>query len=276
MAPRFGILGSLEVSDGDVRLDLAPGRQRALLALLVLHANEPVSADRLIEALWAGVPPASAQKVLQGYVSQLRRVLPADTIATRGSGYELRADNTDAREFEGLVEQARAEDPAAAARSLRRALGLWRGRALADFEYEDWALGEADRLEELRLVALEDRLEADLGLGGGPALVPELERLMAEHPLRERLRGQLMLALYRSGRQAEALEAYRDGRRLLDEKLGLTPSPFLEELERRILRHDPDVAPQRGFAVPAAIARRGRTFALAGVLLLAAAGAAAG
>jgi DNA-binding SARP family transcriptional activator len=167
MTPRFGILGPLEVSDGDVRLDLATGRQRALLALLVVHANEPVSADRLIEALWAGAPPASAQKVLQGYVSQLRRVLPADTIVTRGSGYELRADDTDAREFEGLVERARGEDPAAAARSLRRALSLWRGRALADFEYEDWALGEADRLEELRLVALEDRLEADLGLGGG-------------------------------------------------------------------------------------------------------------
>src|SRR5436190_20101388 len=197
MPVAFRILGPLEAWADDRELPLGSGRQRALLALLLVHANEVVSTDRLIEELWAGRPPASAQKVLQGYVSQLRRALPAEAILTRGSGYLLASPETDAAEFERLVEQARAEPADAAAATLRRALALWRGAALSGFEYEDWAQNETARLEELRLAALEARIEAELELGRHALLVPELEALVAEPSLRERLRALLVRALHR-------------------------------------------------------------------------------
>src|SRR4029077_1050010 len=187
MPLRFLLLGPLEVREDGREIRLGAGRQRALLALLLLHANERVSVDRLADELWEGNPPATAQKVVQGYISQLRRALPEDVIATRGSAYELRASATDVVEFEKLVERAAGEDPSTAARTLRAALELWRGRPLVDFEYESWARAEAARLEELRLVALEERIDADLQLGQSARLVPELEPLVAAHPMRERL-----------------------------------------------------------------------------------------
>ena len=272
----FRLLGPLEVWEDGREISLGTGRQRALLALLLVHSNELVSADRLIEELWAGNPPASASKVLQGYVSQVRRALPPETIATQGPGYVLAAGETDADEFARLVEEASTLEPGEAAPLLRRALGLWRGRPLAEFEYEDWAQAAIARLEEQRLAALEERIDADLELGRHARVVAELEALVAEHPLRERLRGQLMLALYRCGRQADALEVYRQGRRALVDELGLEPSPFLEQLEKQILTHDDALAaPPRRLPVPPALARRGRLIALAGALVLAGAVAAA-
>ncbi len=240
------ILGPLEVSDGGRIVELGAGRQRALLALLALHSPEIVATDRLIEELWGGSPPPTAAKALQNLVSQLRRSLGADAIATRPPGYGLRldADDLDARRFERLAAEAHRllqEDPGRAGQTLREALGLWRGRALADFAYEDFAQSEIARLEELRLGAIEDRVDADLALGRAAKLVPELEPLVSAHPLRGRLRGQLMLALYRSGRQADALDVYRSGRRLLDEELGLEPDNELQRLEKAILNHDPSL-----------------------------------
>src|SRR5581483_4267908 len=254
----FRLLGPLEAWEDGREIDLGTGRQRALLALLLVHVNEVVSADRLIDQLWAGHPPASAPKVLQGYVSQLRRVLPADTIRTRHPGYVLVSDETDAQEFVRLVDEASAAGPAEAASLLERALALWRGRPLAEFEYEDWAQVHIARLEGRRRAALEDRIDVDLELGRHAQLVPELEALLAGDPLRERLRSQLMLALYRSDRQADALEVYAQGRKKLDE-LGLEPSPSLDELQLAILRHDAGLAPPpRPTALPSALARRGR------------------
>jgi DNA-binding SARP family transcriptional activator len=240
------ILGPLEVSDDGRVVELGAGRQRALLALLALHAREIVATDHLIEELWGGSPPPTAAKVLQNLVSQLRRSLGADSIATRPPGYSLRldADDLDARRFERLAAEGHRlleEDPGRAGQTLLEALGLWRGRALADFAYEDFAQSEMTRLDELRLGAIEDRIDADLAMGRATELVPELEPLVSAHPLRERLRGQLMLALYRSGRQADALEVYRSGRRLLDEELGLKPDDELQRLERAILNHDPSL-----------------------------------
>jgi DNA-binding SARP family transcriptional activator/streptogramin lyase len=234
----FRILGPLEVREDGRELPLGTGRQRALLALLLVHANELVSSDRLIEELWSGRPPPSAQKALQGYVSQVRRALGADAILTKSSGYVLAATDTDAQEFERLTKLAADQDPDEAACTLEQALVLWRGRALEEFEYEEWAQLEIARLEELRLAATEQRIEAELQLGHHAQLVPELETLVTDHPLRERLRGQLMIALYRSGRQSDALDVYRRGRRVLHDELGLEPSPFLTELERQILGHD--------------------------------------
>jgi DNA-binding SARP family transcriptional activator/outer membrane protein assembly factor BamB len=240
------ILGPLEVSDDGRVVELGAGRQRALLALLAVHAREIVATDRLIEELWGGSPPPTAAKALQNLVSQLRRSLGADSIATRPPGYSLRldADDLDARRFERLAAEGHRlleEDPGRAGQTLVEALGLWRGPALADFAYEDFAQSEITRLNELRLGAIEDRIDADLAMGRATELVPELEPLVSAHPLRERLRGQLMLALYRSGRQADALEAYRSGRRLLDEELGLEPHDELQRLEKAILNHDPSL-----------------------------------
>ena len=240
------ILGPLEVSDDGRVVELGAGRQRALLALLALHAREIVATDRLIEELWGGSPPPTAAKALQNLVSQLRRSLGAAAIETVPPGYSLRldADDLDARQFERLAAEGHRlleEDPGRAGQTLREALGLWRGRALADFAYEDFAQSEIARLDELRLAAIEDRIDADLAMGRATELVPELEPLVSAHPLRERLRGQLMLALYRSGRQADALEVYRSGRRLLDEELGLEPDDELQRLEKAILNHDPSL-----------------------------------
>jgi len=234
----FGILGPLEVREDGRELPLGTGRQRALLALLLVHANELVSSERLVEELWSGRPPPSAQKALQGYVSQVRRALGADAILTRSSGYVLVATGTDAEEFERLTRLAADQDAHEAALTLERALALWRGRAFEEFEYEEWAQLEIARLEELRLAATEQQIEAELELGHHARLVPELETLVADHPLREQLRGQLMVALYRSGRQSDALDVYRRGRQVLHDELGLEPSPFLTELERQILGHD--------------------------------------
>ncbi len=239
----FGILGPLELEDDGRSVALPAAKHRALLAILLLHANELVSSDRLIEELWAGQPPPSARKTLQTYVSKLRQVLGGAALVTRPAGYELRVEpgRLDLHRFERLVAESREAAPREAAAKLRDALALWRGPALADIAYEPFAQAEIARLEELRLSALEERIEADLALGRHRELAGELEALITEEPLRERLRGQLMLALYRSGRQAEALDAYRRARQTLVEELGIEPSPALQQLERRILAQDPEL-----------------------------------
>jgi DNA-binding SARP family transcriptional activator len=248
----FRLLGPFDVVANGRSVRLGGAKQRALLAILAIHANEIVPADRLIEQLWPGDPPESATNTLQGYVSRLRKVLDSNgsnggepIIVFRAPGYILRMppEQIDVRRFERLLGEAEARaltgDAVAAAASLREALGLWRGAPLADFTYEEFAQPEIARLEELRLKAVEERIDAELSCGRHAALVPELEALVAEHPLRERLRAQLMLALYRSGRQGEALAVYRDARRIMQEELGLEPTRALSELERSILQQDP-------------------------------------
>jgi DNA-binding SARP family transcriptional activator len=253
----FGILGPLEVRDGGATLTLGAPRQRAVLALLLLHPNQVVPADRLIDELWGDEAPETAKVILQGYISGLRKILGAHRIATRAAGYviELEPDRLDLLRFEALLVEAGARaaegEPAAAAARYRDALRLWRGPALVDFAYESFAQAPISRLEELRLTALEKRIDADLALGRHADLVAELESLVAEHPLREPFRAQLMLALYRSARQAEALDVYRAGRRLLVDELGIDPSQALQELEQAILRQDAGLAP----GLPAAAAR---------------------
>jgi len=242
----FRLLGPLEVTrDGRV-LQLGRAKERALLAVLLLHANQVVSADVLTDRLWGDDPPATASKALQVYVSRLRKALGADALVTRAPGYfvSVAPGQLDLHRFEELVTRAQGAEPAAASAVLREALSLWRGAPLADFAYEAFAQAEIARLEELRLGAIEQRVEADLALGRESELVAEVERLLTEHPLRERLRGQLMLALYRSGRQAEALAVYQDGRRRLDDQLGLEPSESLKQLQRQILAHDPALEPR--------------------------------
>ncbi len=248
----FRILGPLEVLRGDGSLPLGGAKQRALLAALLLHANEVVSSDRLIEELWGDHPPETGGKALQVRISELRKLLEPDRgrgepnrlLLTRPPGYLLRLEpeQLDLTRFERLWSEARdalGRDEAAGARAkLDDALALWRGGALADLAYEPFAQVEIARLDELRLAALEDRIDADLALGRHAEVVGELEARIAERPLRERLRRQLMLALYRSGRQAEALEAYRETRRVLVEELGIEPSRWLQELERAILTQD--------------------------------------
>jgi DNA-binding SARP family transcriptional activator len=235
----FGLLGPLEVRAGGEVLAIGRPKQRALLAILLLHANRVVTREHLIDELWGEEPPETAVKALQTYISQLRKLLPAETLLTRPRGYvlEVGAEAVDLLRFERLVTEARAAVPDRAAQQLREALALWRGPALAEFADEPFARAEAARLEDLRLTALEARIEADLALGCHAELVGELELLIAERPTRERLRAQLMLALYRSGRQAEALETYQDARAALGE-LGLEPGPALKLLERQILAQD--------------------------------------
>ena len=273
----FRVLGSFEVVDYDGPVALGAPKQRALLAVLLLHRAEPVSSDRLIDEIWGEQPPVTANKQVQGYVSNLRKVLPDGLLVNEGRGYALRVEpgQTDVDRFEALVAQGRRAledgDALTAGGVLREALGVWRGPALAEFAYEPFALSEIARLEEARLAALEDRIDADLGSGEHARLVGELEGLVRECPLRERLRGQLMLALYRSGRQADALQAYRDARRELLDELGLEPGRTLQQLERAILAHDPALDPpgRRAARRPAATAKRG----LRGGTLIAAAGA---
>jgi DNA-binding SARP family transcriptional activator len=220
----FNILGPIEAIEGDRPLALAGAKQRALLGMLLLHANEPVSSDRLIEALWGGDARDEAVKSLQMAVSRLRKALDAggaagaggELIVTRSPGYELRVDpqQLDVARFEDLVSQGRrvlaAGDARAARQHFDRALGLWRGPPLADLAYEAFAQAEIARLEELRLNTIEYRVQAKLALGNHDEVVGELEGLVSDHPYRERLRGYLMLALYRSDRQADALQAYQD------------------------------------------------------------------
>jgi DNA-binding SARP family transcriptional activator len=239
----FRILGPLEVVDDDRAIDLGPPQQRALFAFLLLNANEVASSDRLAEALWPVEIPRTAAKAIQVYVSALRKALGVhrEVLETRGSGYRLRVapGQLDLHEFERLLDTARGADAAARAASLRQALGLWRGAPLADFEYESFVQAESARLGELRQLAVEGRIEAELELGAGPELVGELQALVAARPLQERPRALLMRALYRAGRQSEALDVFREGRQLLDDELGLEPGLELRDLERAILRQDP-------------------------------------
>jgi YVTN family beta-propeller protein len=281
----FRVLGPFEVSERGELLEVGAGKQRALLALLLLRPGEVVSTDRLIDALWEERPPASALNSVHIYVSQLRKALGNGRLKTRGHGYllALEPEQLDLGRFERLLAEGRellAEGEAErAAEALRAALALWRGPPLSDFASEPFAHGEIARLEELRLAALEERIEADLALGRHAALVSELEALVREHPLRERLRAQLMLALYRSGRQAEALDAYQQAHRMFAEELGLEPGRTLQELEGAILRQDAQLDPPRSqAATPIGRARRrgGVLIAIGAVLLLSAAIAVAG
>ncbi len=244
------LLGPLVARVDGVTVALPGGRPRAVLARLLLEERRVVSAEALIDALWGHRPPASAPKVLQAHISQLRKVLGPGAIETQAPGYRVTGAAADLARFEELTESARLEQsPTKAARLYAQALELWRGRALGEFRGEPFALA-ARRLEELRLDALGARIEAELSLGEHKRLVGELVALVAQEPLREQPRRQLMLALYRSGRQAEALACYREGRRLLVDELGIEPSPALQELERAILRHDVTTEPERSARGP--------------------------
>jgi DNA-binding SARP family transcriptional activator len=237
----FHILGPLEVVDGEEVLHLGGQKQRALLALLLLDPNRVVSTDRIVDALWGEQPPRTAATSLQNFVSQLRKLVGPETLVTKPPGYELRlsGEQLDLERFRRLVDEARGEPAEERAEGLRRALALWRGPPLADLGFESFAQSEIVRLQELRLAVVEDRVEAELEAGRHAELAGELETLAEEHPLRERLRAQLMLALYRAGRQAEALQIYHDTRRVLVEELGIDPSPSLQQLHGSILRQDP-------------------------------------
>jgi predicted ATPase/DNA-binding SARP family transcriptional activator len=246
---RVRILGPFHLEDGGRRITIGGVRQRAVLADLLLHANEVVPSERVLVDLWGEDAPPSAANALQAAISRLRRVLPASRLITTGPGYMLRIfpAEFDVAQFEQLIFEGRdalaAGTAAEAVQLLDQAMMLWRGPPLADFRYEPFAQAEIARLEELQLACLEERNEARLALGSPGALTAELGRMVNDHPLRERLRGQLMLALYRSGRQTEALETYREFRNVLREDLGLEPSSALRELEAAILRHDPVLAP---------------------------------
>jgi predicted ATPase/DNA-binding SARP family transcriptional activator len=248
---QFSLLGPLSVSSNGEPIALGGQKRRALLAVLLLEANQAVSRDRLIDALWGEEPPDTARNTIQVYVSQLRKLLPEGMLETAPPGYRLTVDTDaiDLFEFVRLSEEGRTAlstgDAARAADTLRNALALWRGAPLADLPWEPFAQAEIVRLEELRLTAQEDRIDADLALGRHGQLVGELEGLVAEHPLRERLRAQLMLALYRSGRQADALAVYQRARRTLVDELGIEPTESLRQLERAILAHDPSLEVQQ-------------------------------
>src|SRR5829696_7758970 len=268
----FRILGPLEAEDEGRLVPLGGSKQRAVLAILLLHRGEAVSVDRLVDELWGEQPPDTATKTVQVYVSRLRKELGQDVVITRGGGYvlDIEPGQLDAERFERLTLEGRYAlergEARGASELLRQALDLWRGPPLGDLAYERFAQSHIARLEELRLVALEHRIEADLALGNHAALIPELETLVREHPARERLRAHLIIALYRSGRQTDALASYRDARRALVEELGLEPSRELQELERAILAQDP--------AIDAPARRGGVLVGLGGGLLLAAAVAA--
>jgi DNA-binding SARP family transcriptional activator len=248
MMIRFRLLGPVEALVDGERTKLPGGKPTALLARLLLEPGRVVAVDTLVDDLWRE-PPASAHKIVQVYVSQLRKALGADAIETRPPGYLVSAgpEESDLSRFERVAQEARdTREPVRRAQLLRGALALWRGPALAEFRDEPFADAAARRLAELRLYALEELIDAELELGEHARLVPELEALVEQEPLRERPRGQLMLALYRSGRQAGALEHYRAGRTLLVEELGIEPGPALQELERAILRQEAALAEPRG------------------------------
>ncbi len=243
-AIQFRLLGPLEVYRDGEQIDVSGAKPRALLAMLLLHVGEVVSTDRLIDALWGERPPRTAGNTLQAHVAALRRPLGPDVVLTRAPGYELSAKrgDLDIARFEDQAAAghvALADSPDRASRLLTQALSLWRGPALADFAFESFAQAERARLDDLRLAAWEDRIEADLALGRHAQAVAELEALLTEHPLRERPAGQLMVALYRSGRQAEASRVFHAVRTRLSDELGMEPRPALRELHDRILDHDP-------------------------------------
>jgi YVTN family beta-propeller protein len=271
----FRILGPLEAEENGRLLALGGARQRALLALLLLHANVVIPRDRLIGELWGERAPETAATALQGYISGLRKALGAERILTRGRGYLLVVERgaLDLGYFEQLAREGRAAlvagDARRASAKLSEALALWRGTPLGDLDSAPVAHAESQRLEELRSRALEDKFEAELALGHHAEIIAEVEAAAARHPLRESLRGQLMLTLYRCGRQADALEAYQDVRRLLVGELGLEPGTALVNLEQAILRHDPALEPP---AAPAAIGgRSGRRWVAAlGAVVIAA------
>src|SRR5919108_6010284 len=247
----FRILGPLEVRRDLAALPLGGRKQRALLAALLLHPNESVSAERLAIALWGDDAPAGAVKTVQVHVSRLRKALGnGNIVTTTPAGYRLQVqpDELDAERFERLIEDGRralsAGRPDEAADVLREALALWRGPPLADLAFEPFAQREIARLEEQHLSAIEARVEADLARGEHAELIAELRRLVGEHPTSERLAGELMLALYRSGRQAEALDAFQDARHKLADELGIEPGPELQALHEAILRHDQSLALQ--------------------------------
>ena len=274
----FRILGPLEVVRDGESVVLGATQQRALLAVLVLHRGEMVSIDRLVDELWGERASATAAKTVHVYVSRLRKQLGSDVIATHGRGYRLAVEpeHVDVAQFEALcVEGRRALSEGDATRASARlgsALALWRGEPLADLTYERFAESAIGRLQQARLAALEDRIEADLALGSDGELVPELESLIASNPLQERLRGQLMLALYRAGRQADALAVYRQTSVLLRDELGIEPGPELRELERAILAHDPALQRQSSGSPRERGSSRRRAPAIAGgvsLLLLA-------
>jgi DNA-binding SARP family transcriptional activator len=238
--PDFRILGPLEVFDETGPLLLGGLKQRAVLAMLLLEPGRIVSVDRLVDALWGEQPPRTATTSLQNFISQLRKTLGPEVLETKPPGYRLRIrpGELDLDRFRVTVESARGADPRTRAEKLRHALALWRGPALADLTYEAFAEPHVAYLEELRLATLEDRIDADLALDAHPELIGELEVLVEEYPMRERLRGQYMLALYRAGRQAEALQAYAEGRRILVDQLGIEPSRDLQQLHGAILRQE--------------------------------------
>jgi DNA-binding SARP family transcriptional activator len=276
----FRILGRFEVLDAGRELALGGAKQRAVLVVLLLHRRDVVSIDCLVDELWGERPPPTAIQTVRVYVSRLRKTLGDGVLETRGRGYRLafEPDQIDAERFDALVADGRAAlesgDAGRAAKLLAAALELWRGPPLEEFAYEPFAQGEIARLEEARLAALEDRVDAELRIGRGAELVAELEQLVAEHPLRERLVAGLMSALYRSGRQADAVAIYRATRQHLVEELGLEPGPALRDLEQRILRHDPTLA-RAGAAIRAPRPRGSRIRLAATTLALGAVVAAA-
>jgi len=243
----FRVLGPIEVSDGNRNLPLGGFRQRLVLSALLLHPNRSVTTDWLVDAVWGEAPPRTARKTLQVYISRLRSLLGAHAIEATSTGYILRLDPDvlDSNRFEQFADEGHrllGIDPAAAAGALRRALSLWRGIPWGQFGDEPALQPEAQRLRERRLLAVEDRIEADLGTGHAAALIGELEGLVAEYPWRERFRAQLMLALYRAGRQSDALREFQSARRFLGEELGIEPSVELRDLEGKILLQDPAIA----------------------------------
>jgi predicted ATPase/DNA-binding SARP family transcriptional activator len=245
--PQFTLLGPLSVRRDGEPTAIGGQKPRALLAALLLEANRVVSLDQLVDALWGEAPPDTARNTIQVYVSQLRKVLPDGMLDTAPPGYRLIVDpeTIDLFRFVRLCEEGRTRladgNAVGAAETLRAALDLWRGAPLADFAWEPFAHAEISRLEELRLAALEDRIDADLALARHGQLIPELERLVVEEPLRERVRAQLMLALYRAGRQADALAVYQRARKALVDELGIEPGESLRKLERAILAQDPSL-----------------------------------
>jgi DNA-binding SARP family transcriptional activator/class 3 adenylate cyclase len=247
----FEVLGPLEVRREGAALQLGGPKQRALLALLLLDAGRAVSTDRLIDALWGEHPPRTAATSLQNFVSQLRKQLGPDLLVTKPPGYLLRIDplQVDVNRVHALLAEAKGAPAGKRAAKLREAIDMWRGPPLEEFAFEVFAEGEIARLGELRLNVLEERIGADIEDGHAGEVVGELEALVGEHPLRERFREQLMLALYQSGRQAEALEAFQEGRRVLVDELGIDPSPRLQQLHGAILRQNVGAEPAR--AAPA-------------------------